>query len=89
MIKPLFDRVLVSPDKTKDTTESGIILTNNSKDKSFGVVLAVGPGKRKDDGEFIPMDVKIGDRVLFSGYGTEDTGEGLLVAQDNIYAIIE
>jgi chaperonin GroES len=82
-IRPLEDRVLVRPEEGEETTPSGIVIPDTAKEKpQEGMVLAVGPGKRSDTGDLIPVDVKEGDRVVYSKYGgTEITlgGEDLLI----------
>jgi chaperonin GroES len=82
-IKPLEDRILVRPEEAQETTVSGIVIPDTAKEKpQEGTVLAVGPGKRSDTGDLIPVDVKEGDRVMYSKYGgTEITvdGEDLLI----------
>ena len=83
-IKPLEDRILVRPEDAEETTVSGIVIPDTAKEKpQEGTVLAVGPGKRSDtSGELIKVDVKEGDRVIYSKYGgTEVTvdGEDLLI----------
>lgn len=82
-VRPLEDRILVRPEEGQETTISGIVIPDTAKEKpQEGVVLAVGPGKRNEDGELIALDVKEGDRVLYSKYGgTEITvdGEDLLI----------
>lgn len=82
-IKPLEDRILVRPEEGEETTASGIVIPDTAKEKpQEGTVLAVGPGKRSDTGDLIPMDVKEGDRVVYSKYGGTDIkldGEELLI----------
>ena len=82
-IRPLEDRVLVRPEDAQETTVSGIVIPDTAKEKpQEGTILAVGPGKRSDTGDLIPMDVKEGDRIVYSKYGgTEITvdGEDLLI----------
>ena len=82
-LKPLEDRILVRPNEGQETTASGIVIPDTAKEKpQEGTVLAVGPGKRSETGELIPMDVKEGDVVIYSKYGgTEITidGEDLLI----------
>ena len=67
-LAPLEDRILVRPDEAEETTASGIVIPDTAKEKpQEGTVLAVGPGKRSDNtGEIIPVDVKEGDRVIYS-----------------------
>ena len=83
-IKPLEDRVVVQANEAETTTASGLVIPDTAKEKpQEGEVLAVGPGRRSDQsGEIIPMDVKVGDTVVYSKYGgTEITiaGEDLLI----------
>jgi chaperonin GroES len=83
-LKPLEDRIVVRPKEAEETTISGIVIPDTAKEKpQQGEVLAVGPGRRSDQsGEIIPMDVKVGDVVVYSKYGgTEITvdGEDLLI----------
>jgi chaperonin GroES len=83
-IKPLEDRILVRPEEGEETTVSGIVIPDTAKEKpQEGTVLAVGPGKRSDTtGELIPVDVKEGDRVVYSKYGGTEIaidGEDLLI----------
>jgi chaperonin GroES len=82
-IKPLEDRILVRPEEGEETTVSGIVIPDTAKEKpQEGTVLAVGPGKRSDTGDLIPMDVKDGDRVVYSKYGGTEIkldGEDLLI----------
>ena len=93
MIKPLSNRVLVKMEEGEETTKSGIILSNASKEKTqIAKVLEVGPGE-KVDGKLEEMYVKKGDRVIVSKYaGTEvkyENEEYLIVKQDDILAIVE
>ena len=83
-IRPLEDRILVRPDEGEETTVSGIVIPDTAKEKpQEGTVLAVGPGKRSDStGELIQVDVKEGDRVMYSKYGGTEIkvdGEELLI----------
>ena len=72
-IKPLADRVLVQPSEAETTTSSGIIIPDTAKEKpQEGEVMAVGPGSKNENGKVSPMDVKVGDIVLFGKWsGTE------------------
>jgi chaperonin GroES len=72
-LRPLEDRVLIEPMEQEEVTAGGLYLPETAKEKpQQGKVLAVGPGKRNEDGDLIPMDVKVGDVVLFAKYaGTE------------------
>jgi len=92
--RPLGDRVLVKPKETEEKTASGIVLPDTAKEKpQEGEVIAVGPGAKDDKGNRIPMDVKKGDKVLYSKYsGTEvkiDGVEHLILRESDILAIIE
>ncbi|HEX2049750.1 MAG TPA: co-chaperone GroES [Actinomycetota bacterium] len=92
-IRPLEDRILVRPSEGEETTASGIVIPDTAKEKpQEGTVLAVGPGKRSDSGELIPMDVKEGDRVMYSKYGgTEikvDGEELLILSARDVLAIV-
>ena len=69
-LKPLADRMVVEPTEQDEVTASGIYVPETAKEKpQEGKVVAVGPGRRDDDGERIPMDVAEGDRVLYAKYG--------------------
>lgn len=92
-IRPLGDRVLIQPLKADEKTSGGIIIPDSaSKDKPIqGLVVAVGEGKRADDGNRIPLDVKKDDTVFFSKYaGTDlkiDGEEYLIISQNEILAV--
>ena len=91
---PLFDRVVLKPLVAEETTKSGIVLPGQAKEKpQQAEVLAVGPGKTGDDGKRIPMEVAVGDKVVYSKYsGTEvkiDDVDYVIVKQSDILAIIK
>ena len=93
-IRPLHDRVIVKRKEAENKTASGIIIPDTAKEKPIeGEIIAVGAGRRKDDGQLIPLDVKVGNRVLFGKYkGTEITIDGetlLMMKEDDIFGIIE
>jgi chaperonin GroES len=93
-IKPLGDRVLVKPIEKETETSSGLLLPETAKEKpQEGEILAVGMGKRDDDGERIALDVEVGNRVLFAKYaGTEIKMDGeklLIMKESDILGIIE
>ena len=93
-IKPLRDRVLVKRLEEEEKTKGGIIIPDTAKEApAMGEVIAVGPGRKDDNGKVIPMEVKAGDRVLFSKYaGTEVKIEGeehLIMGEDDILGIVE
>lgn len=92
-LTPLEDKIIVKQAEAETQTASGLIIPDNAKEKpQQGEVLAVGPGRRDDKGERIPMDVKVGDKVLYSKYGgTEVHYEGedyLIVGARDILAIL-
>ena len=94
-LKPLADRVIVEPLEEEEVTASGIVLPETAKEKpQRGTVLAVGPGRKDEKGNLIPMDVKQGDVVLYAKYaGTEVKLGGnrkvLVVRESDILAVIE
>jgi chaperonin GroES len=94
-IKPLEDRIVVKTLEAEQTTASGLVIPDTAKEKpQEGEVLAVGPGRWDDDGEKrIPLDVSVGDKVLYSKYGgTEvkyDGEEYLILSARDVLAVIE
>ena len=93
-LRPLGDRVIVTPTPREEMTKSGIVLPDTVKEKpQEGTILAAGPGRLNDDGKREPMDVKVGDKVLYAKYaGTEfkiDDVEHLIVSQKDILAVVE
>jgi len=94
-IKPLGDHILIEPVREEEKTKAGIFLPDTaSKEKSEeGKVIAVGPGKKTEDGKIIMMSVKPGDKVLFTKYGPNeikvDGKEYLIASESDILAIIE
>ena len=93
-IRPLQDRIIVKRIDEEETTKGGIIIPDTAKEKpQEAKVIAVGKGKVKEDGTLIPLDVKKGDRVLFSKYsGTEITIEGeehLIIREDDVLGVCE
>ncbi|PAT31197.1 co-chaperone GroES [Vandammella animalimorsus] len=93
-LRPLHDRVIVKRLENETTTASGIVIPDNAAEKpDQGEVLAVGPGKRDDDGDRLSMDVKVGDRVLFGKYSGQsvkvDGQEVLVLKEDDIFAVVE
>ena len=90
---PLGDRVVVQPSEREETTKSGIVIPDTAKEKpQRGTVIAVGEGRRDEDGNRIPMDVSVGQEVLFAKYGgTEfklDDEEYLILAERDILAVV-
>jgi len=93
-IKPLGDRVLVEPAESQEVKKGGIIIPDTAKEKpQEGTVIAIGTGKRDDDGKLIPFNVKKGDKVLMPKYGgTEvklDDKTYQIMREDDILAVME
>jgi chaperonin GroES len=93
-VRPLRDRIIVKRLEEEERTKGGIIIPDTAKEKPIeGKVIAVGDGKIKEDGKKIPLEVKKGDRVLFTKYGGNeikiDGEEHLMMREDDILAIIE
>jgi chaperonin GroES len=92
-IRPLHDRVIVKRIEEDQKTKGGIIIPDTAKEKpQMGEVIAAGPGRRNEDGNMVPLDVKKGDKVLFSKYAGNDIkidGEELLIMkEDDILGVI-
>ena len=93
-LRPLGDRLVIQPTPREEMTKSGIVLPDTAKEKpQEGSVLAVGPGRILDDGKREPIDLKVGDKVLYAKYaGTEfkiDGDELLIVSQKDVLAVVE
>jgi chaperonin GroES len=94
-IKPLEDRIVVQPSDAEQTTASGLVIPDTAKEKpQEGVVLAVGPGRFNEDGDArVPLDVQVGDTVLYSKYGGTEVKYGgeeyLVLSARDVLAIIE
>ena len=91
--KPLSDRVVIKPLEQEEITKSGLVLPDTAREKpQEGEVVAVGPGRIADDGKRIPMEVKVGDKVVYSKYAgsefKEDEDEYLIVREADILAKI-
>lgn len=92
-LKPLADRVVVRPLEAEEKTAGGLYIPDTAKEKpQQGEVIAVGPGKTGDDGKNIPMEVKVGDKILYGKYsGTEvriDGEDYLIMRESDIFAIL-
>ncbi|HVL23390.1 MAG TPA: co-chaperone GroES [Thermomicrobiales bacterium] len=92
-LKPLGDRLVVKPATREETTKSGIVLPDTAKEKpQRGTIVAAGEGRRDDDGDRIPLDVKVGDEVLFAKYaGTEfklDDEDLLILSEKDVLAVL-
>ncbi|MGB6058611.1 MAG: co-chaperone GroES [Microthrixaceae bacterium] len=93
-IQPLEDRIVVRPAEAEEKTASGLVIPDSAKEKpQQGEVLAVGPGRRSDTGDLIPLDIAVGDTVVYSKYGgTEISIEGedvLILSGRDILATIK
>ena len=94
-IKPLSDHILIEPIKKEEKTKGGILLPDTAEREKpeEGLVVAVGPGRKVSSGKIIPMDVKTGQKVLFTKYGPNeikvDDKEYLIAKEEDILAIIE
>lgn len=94
-IKPLSNHILIEPIKEEEKTKSGILLpeTAEKEKPEQGKVIAVGPGRKTSSGKIVPMDIKVGQTVLFKKYGPDeikvDTKEYLIASEEDILAIIE
>ena len=93
-LRPLGDRVLVKPEKAEQKTASGLYISSGAQEKpQRGEVIAVGAGKLDDKGERIPVDVKVGDVVIYGKYGGNEVNidgeEYLLMRDSDIYAVVE
>lgn len=94
MLKPLGDRIIAKAVASEEMTAGGIVLPDSAKEKpQEGDVIAVGPGTQLDSGKKAPMDVKVGDRVIYGKYaGTEvkvGGDEYIILRQDDVLAILE
>lgn len=96
-IRPLGDNVLIEPEKEEEKTKGGILLPDTAEKgrPEKGKVIAVGPGKTNSSGKLVPLEVKKGDKVLFTKYGpteiktVDDKKEYLIAKQGDILAVIE
>lgn len=93
-LRPLSDRILVERVEEDAKTKGGIIIPDTAKEKpAEGKIVSMGNGRMGEDGKLIPMDVKVGDRVLFSKYGGTDVkidgNDYLILRQDDVLGVIE
>jgi chaperonin GroES len=93
-IRPLYDRIVVKRSEEQETSRNGIIIPDSAKEKpQEGTVIAVGHGKRLDDGTLVPLDVKAGDRILFGKYSGSETKVGgtefMIIREDDVLAILD
>jgi chaperonin GroES len=92
-IKPLEDRILVKPLEAEQTTKSGLVIPDTAKEKpQEGEVLALGPGRVDDNGNRVPLDIGVGDKVIYSKYGgTEVKYDGedyLILSARDVLAVV-
>jgi len=92
-ISPLGDRVLVKPSTEASQEKSGLIIPNSAQEKpQYGVVVSVGPGQRMKNGTLVPLDIKVGDKILYGKYaGTQidlDGIEHMIINQDEILGVL-
>lgn len=93
-IRPLYDRIVVKrSEESEQTTAGGLIIPDSAKEKpQRGEVVAVGNGKKTEDGKTIPLDVKVGDKILFGKYSGSDikigSEEFLIMREDEVLAIL-
>lgn len=92
-VLPMGDRVLIKPEAPEEMTSFGLIIPDSAKEKpEHGTVVAVGPGRRGDDNELVPMGVQVGDKVMFSKYGFDEIKvkgvEYYILPESSILAVI-
>jgi chaperonin GroES len=92
-IRPLYDRIVVKRIEEEETTRSGIVIPDSAKEKpQQGEVIAIGKGKRLEDGQMVALDVKVGDRILFGKYsGNEIKLEGteyIIMREDDVLGVL-
>ena len=93
-IKPLEDRILVLPLEAEQTTASGLVIPDTAKEKpQEGEVVATGPGRIDDNGNRVPLDVSVGDKVIYSKYGGTEVNYGgvdyLVLSSRDLLAVVE
>jgi chaperonin GroES len=93
-LRPLYDRIVVKRIEEQETTRNGIVIPDSAQEKpQEGEVLAVGHGKRLENGTLVPLDVKVGDRILFGKYaGSENKLEGteyIIMREDDVLGILD
>ena len=92
-VKPLADRVVIKPQEAEEKTKGGIIIPDTAKERPvIGEIIATGPGRKGDDGKLIPVEVKVGDKVMYGKYSaTEITVEGqdlLVMRESDLIAVV-
>jgi chaperonin GroES len=92
-LRPLYDRIVVKRIEEKETTRNGIVIPDSAKEKpQEGEVMAVGRGKMLDDGVIVPLDVKVGDRILFGKYSGSETKidgtEYIIMREEDVLGVL-
>ena len=93
-IRPLYDRIVVKRIEERETTRTGIVIPDSAKEKpQEGEVMAIGRGKRLDDGKMVALDVRVGDRILFGKYSgndiTLDGIEYIIMREDDVLGVLD
>ena len=93
-IRPLYDRIVVKRIEEQETTRNGIFIPDSAKEKpQEGEVIAIGRGKRLEDGQLVALDVKVGDRILFGKYSGSDTKvdstEYIVMREDDVLGVLD
>jgi chaperonin GroES len=93
-IRPLYDRIVVKRIEEQETTRTGIVIPDSAKEKpQEGEVMAIGKGKRLDDGKMVALDVRVGDRILFGKYSgndiTLDGIEYIIMREDDVLGVLD
>ena len=93
-IRPLYDRIVVKRIEEQETTRTGIVIPDSAKEKpQEGEVMAIGRGKRLDDGKMVALDVRIGDRILFGKYSGNDIKldgiEYIIMREDDVLGVLD
>ena len=93
-IRPLYDRIVVKRIEERETTRTGIVIPDSAKEKpQEGEVMAIGRGKRLDDGKMVALDVRVGDRILFGKYSGNDIKldgiEYIIMREDDVLGVLD
>jgi chaperonin GroES len=93
-IRPLYDRIVVRRIEEQETKRGGIIIPDSAKEKpQEGEVIAIGNGKRLEDGKLVPLDVKVGDRILFGKYSGSEVKLGedeyIIMREDDVFGVLD
>ena len=93
-LRPLYDRIVVKRVEQQESTRNGIFIPDSAKEKAYeGKVIAVGRGKRLENGDLVPLDIKVGDGILFGKYSGSETKldgtEYLIIREDEVLGILD